>query len=133
MANVPAVPELGSMGWVTDPLKTIELIFMHSLVADRSQSNVYDGVVVSVPWIIARYQQTPLRLTEELTSAYKAIFGRYFSSVNPKVKYKDIENVNKYELFVSVDVVREGKTYSLARIFDLENGKLMRLLSEINE
>lgn len=129
---VAVVPELGAMGWVADPLKKLEKVFMHTLATDASQSNEYISSIVSIPFIIANYQHIPNRLAEELTAAYKEVLGRYFTTVNPKIKYNDIKDTNKYDLYISIDVQLDGKTYSLTRVFDLENGKLVRLLSEIN-
>lgn len=127
------VPELGSGGWVTDPLKALDLIFAHALESDFSQSNVFHGRVTSIPFIIALHQTRPDNLSQELETALRNLFGRFFDSTNISVRYAEPDAYGKYVLTVGVSVTKNGIDYSLSTVISIKDGKVVEVLKELNK
>lgn len=132
MATV--LPALNGDGWISDPLKQLDLLFAHALESDFSQSNIFHGKVTSIPFIVAIHQANTENMAREMQDALKLYFGRYFDSVNVTASIgDDIEGTNKYPLFIEATITKDGSLYSLSNILNVENGKITDVLREVNK
>ena len=132
MATV--LPALNADGWITDPLKQLDLLFAHALETDFSQSNTFHGRVTSIPFIIAIHQANPDNLVRELKQSLTVYFSRYFDSVTVNSSVgPDIEGTNQYPLFIEATVSKNGSLYNLSNIVTVENGKIANVLREVNK
>lgn len=127
------VPELGFMGWISDPLKKVDMLFSHVLESDFSQSTIYQGKVTSLPYIIARHQHDPLELQGEIQIQLSAYFGRYFEIASVLCKSGELNENNQYPVSLSISVQENGKLYELVNTLFLENGKVVKVLNEVNK
>jgi hypothetical protein len=124
------LPELGSGGWVTEPMKQLDLLLAHAMESDYSQSTIYFGNITSIPYLFQKFQHDPGRLCSELENMLSAYLSRYFDTVSVRCTTEDKED-NKYDLYISGTVKRKGLSYELAKVVDLENNR-MRYVAEVN-
>lgn len=129
---VAVVPELGAGGWVTDPLKTLDLVIAHAFETDYSQSTIYVDQVVSVAYILQQYQHNPTTLMEQIQTALQRLLNRYFDASTVTTSYVDSTTENRYSLHLNVMVKRDGLSYSLTHLYNIVNGRFIRVLEEIN-
>jgi hypothetical protein len=125
------VPELGPGGWVTDPIRTLDLIFSHCLESDYSQSTVFYKMVTSIAYIIAFYQNNPAQLASELESRLELYFKRYFNTAQVQVTTGTVVE-GRYNIDVIASVTRDGKTYQLGKIVEIEGGKIKKVIAQAN-
>ena len=128
----PTVPELGAGGWVTDPLKTLDLVISHAFETDYSQSSIYPGNVTSIAYILSQYQNSPSRMVEEIQKALIRLLNRYFEAVDVLGSYTEYMDDNRYELKLDVTAKRNGRSYNLTQVYNISNGRFNRVLEEIN-
>ena len=128
----PILPALNGNGWVTDPTILLNTLFAQCLVADYSQSTIYDGTITSIPYLVATYQDNPLVMATKLEEALTLYYSRYFVQVTVLVTYSDVPDI-LYPLYISIDVIVGGITYSLANVASIKNGMLNAVLQEINK
>lgn len=132
-AREKVVPELGFMGWITDPLKKLDILFAHAVLTDYSQSTVFRNKVTSIPYIIAQYHNMPLELQGELQIKLQAYFSRYFDTVSVQCKSQPADQDNRYTVSLSIAVQDKGNFYELVNVLVLENGKVASVLKEVNK
>ena len=119
MADV-AVPVLGFLGWRDDPAKKLDILLAHTLVADYSQSNRWEGTVTSLAYLIAKYGRDAYLMRTESEKAYERYLSNYFSKVEVTVTTKvSDEKTDKYELVITVEVWVNGVKYDMAKAFDV--------------
>ena len=128
----PVLPVLGGSSWVTDPALLLSTLFAHCLVADYSQSTIYNGTITSIPYFIATYQNDPLTMTVKLEEALTLYYSRYFNNVTITVTYNDTQEIT-YPLNISILAIVNGVSYSLANVASIKNGVLLDVLQEINK
>jgi len=130
MASV--IPNLGSDSWVSDPNKKLTLMFAHALLADNSQSTIYNGSITSIPYIIGVYQNNTIEMTNQLETALSTYFLRGFDTADVTIS-NTTPTDGKYQLNVSVNVTWNQIPYSLNQAFTVAGGVLTNLFKAINK
>lgn len=126
------VPSLGFMGWISDPVKKLDMLFSYILESDNSQSTVFYGRVVSLQFIFAKYQNYPTELANELQIKLQELFGRYFEIASVQCKVGATDENNRTEIDLSISVQENGNTYEMVNTLALENGKAKKVVKEVN-
>lgn len=126
------LPVLGGEGWVTDTANQISILMAQALVADYSQTTIYADSVTSIPYIVAQYQTDPLNMAIKLEDALMTYYKRYFTQVTVTVTYDDTPGIT-YPLYISIIVVDNGTSYSLANVASIDKGILTAVLREVNK
>jgi len=132
MINKTILPILGGSGWSDDPDTQIAELFAHALVADYSQSTEFTGQVTSIPYIIAKNQKTPNRMSGELEAALNIYYSRYFTTTDITVGYIDTKDGN-YNLRIYIKVTLNGVSYSTKRAGVVGDGILSRVVEVANQ
>lgn len=126
------LPVLGGEGWVTDTASKISILMAQALVADYSQTTIYADTVTSIPYIVAQYQTDPLNMAIKLQDALTVYYNRYFTQVTVTVTYDDTPGIT-YPLYISIVIVDQGNSYSLANVASIDKGMLTTVLREVNK
>lgn len=126
------LPVLGGEGWVTDTTNKISILMAQALVADYSQTTIYADTITSIPYIVAQYQTDPLNMAIKLEDTLTTYYKRYFTQVTVTVTYDDTPGIT-YPLYISIIVVNDGISYSLANVASIDKGILTTVLREVNK
>lgn len=128
-----AVPQLGGIGWITETKEKMKILFAHALVTDKSQSNLYEGTITSIPYFIAKFQKDPQLMATELEIALVTYYQRYFDSVEIIVEAINLTEDVNYSLSISIKVTEEGEAFNLSFLADIDDGSLTNVIQEINK
>lgn len=125
------VPTLSEDGWVKTPLMMADYLFSHFLLADYSQTEVYEGQVSSMSWILHESNNnvsTTIRLME---NGLKTYFGRYFPRVDVQVT-DSTADVNSSKVALSIYVAftdKEGNDHTLDKAIELTDSNTARVIN----
>lgn len=130
---VAAYPALS--GFITDPRKTLDLIFSSYLLSDASQSNTFQGVVISLPKRIQLFNGNPDIFVEDVRTDLLSCLSRYFDQSNVQVNYKDIDETPDHTLhiYIGATVARDNITYDLARTISITDSKTFKVIDTLNQ
>lgn len=125
------VPTLSLDGWVKSTAEKADYLMAHFFEAEYSQTQFYRNSVASFPWIIQNNQGDMPKTTRALQETLTLYFSRYFSQVVVQSSYKSItENSSQIQLNIYVSFVdHDNKEFSLARLVDVVDSKLSRVLT----
>jgi len=126
------LPCLSGDSWCTDIRRQISNLFAYALTSNYSQSNIYNGNITSIPYLIAKYQNNQLDMADEMQVALTKYYNRYFPNTNIQVDYDTPVN-DSYKLYISVTITVNGIVYTLAVVAAVDNGALSKVLSQINQ
>lgn len=127
-----ALPSLSGNGWITDPTIMLKTLLTNCLVSDYSQSNIYNGTITSFQYIVARFQHKENELVNELETHLKNYIQKFFIISNISVTVSDRVTDNLFDLYISVTVTHDNKTYSLATVAAVKDGLLSNVLEVLN-
>ena len=118
------LPMLSGEGWQKDPDMIMSKLFIHIFLTDYSQSNIYQGKVTSLQYILAEYGDDVPKLTREVTEAVKTYYRNYFDSadVEFELSQQDDPDVSAKMIFdIRITTTLNGKTYDLNRTMQIDN------------
>jgi len=110
-----AVPVLGSDGWVTDPEKMMNHLYMNMYEANYSQSTAMYGEVTSFQHIITSYGNDPHLLSSQMTNAIRKYYSRYFDSADVSFTRVDTTDGENMVYNLEINATLGKKSVSLAR------------------
>lgn len=121
MATV--IPVLGGENWLADPELIMNKLFVHMFLTDYSQSNIYQGSVTSLQYILAEYGDDVPKLTNAVTNAITKYYGNYFDGADVTFKLVDGDTgtSGKMSFNLQITAVMNGKTYDLNRTLQVDN------------
>lgn len=123
-----AVPTLSTAGFLEDPAQKLDKILSYFFVADKSQSNVHDGLVSSLPYIIKEYSHNVNQLVNETQNAIIRMLNASFDECTVTVRVEDSkENGNEYNMFVEATVISDRKDYTLYRLVSVANETISKV------
>lgn len=124
------LPILGGEGWLKDPNLIMDRLYMHVFLTDHSQSNIYQGDVVSLQYILSLYGDDELSITTAVQKSLKSLYNKYFKNVS--VGFKSIdpsavgepESILVFSLSITGDL--DGKSYELSKIIKADKSATMK-------
>lgn len=128
---------IGSLteGWVHTATEKIDTLLSLWLVSDYSQSEVFHGTIMSLPYQIVKYGHEPDRFTQEISDTLTTYIGRYFDNVEVNVKYKYLEDNaigGPYGITIEVKGNSNGVSVNLAKGLEIRDSKLSNIISISN-
>jgi hypothetical protein len=133
------VPTLSSRGWVRAPAEKADYLLSHFFEADRLQTYLYGDNVSSLQFLVEQHGHDPLTFCSALQQTLQNYLGRYFDSAQVEVTSDDNPAYNTtpnptsaVTVRIWASVVQEGKEYSIVKLIETANSKLVRVLDLIN-
>lgn len=124
------VPALNA--WLDSPPDQISYMMSCVLTSEYSQTTLYYGDIVSLPWIVAQNQDNKEVVVNLLQDGLIKMFGRVFDTVQCTVTPDTTEGV-RYTIMIDLSVTKNAKGYSLLASALIENGVLQNTLNEIKQ
>ena len=139
MAKV--VPSLSTQGWLDetkDPTTITSKLLSYFVVADHSQSNVYQGNISSLPYLMATYGHDDQSFRRQIESTLATLLGRYFDNVTVTAStYEEVDENQKPNGRYGVSLILEqrylGQQVNLAYQLENRQDSFYVLQQQINE
>lgn len=130
MTNTIKVPSLSTDGWIDSPVKIADNIFSYFFVSDYSQSYIYAGKIVSLPWLIQAGQGNEQKTAELVQTDLNNLFSSYFTDVIVSTSIQsDSQAPNNAILTIYVNFTSEGKSYTLGRLIEVVDLTINKITS----
>lgn len=135
-----AVPTLSSRGWVRSAAEKADYLLAHFFESDHFQTYLYGDSVASLPYLVEQHGGDPMKLCSELQQVVQAYLSRYFDNAQVEVTSDDdpAYNLNPnpnsaVALRMWASVLQDGKEYSVARLIETANSKLVKVVNLNNQ
>jgi hypothetical protein len=130
-----AIGSLSDKGWIHDVKPKADKLMGYYMTSNYSQSNLFFGEIVSLPKQIQEHNSDPVALRELIRSDLERILGRFYDSVSVDVSTSLANQDDPGRLNVTVQalVAQDGQTYSLGRLIESVNGKVVKIIKLNNE
>jgi hypothetical protein len=125
------VPTLTAAGWVENIGPKTDQLIAYFLSSQYSQSNLYRRNITSLDHILAKYGEDPLTVRQEVTTALEKYLERFFDAVSVIATTKD-DDGGRYRLLLDIDVVENGKTYSVGKEILAMDSKVLKIMDRQN-
>ncbi len=129
----PILPTLTSVGWLKNPKDIMGTLFANALVSDYSQSNIYQGTITSISYIVFTHQNNIDALTTALRDQLEKYYSRYFDNTLTVETASSINSNGKYTISCNISAIANGELLALATIGTLDDGVLKDVIYEINK
>lgn len=121
-------PSLNGHGYTKNAYVIADEIFASSIWAKSSQSDIYNGQIISLDMMIQQYAEDPSGLCNEMTDRYTELFSTHFSDVKVLVTPVIDDTKDTYGVDFKVRFSRDGKSYDFSRIIEHYNGVIKQVL-----
>jgi len=128
------IPTLSLDGCVaTSDIKIVK-IFEHFLASEKDQSNIFNGYITSLKYILDEYSNAN-DIEEGITLTLTGMYTRYFDSVDIEVNVDDNDDKEStYNINIDIDVMDEyGNKYSLSRSLENINSEIYSFDEQVSE
>lgn len=136
MVKKKLMPTLTAKGWLTDLAEIIDMALSHMFVSDYSQSNLHHGDITSFSWLVAQHGNQPAVMATELENSLLVYLSRYCERCNVVVTYDFIKgteiNKSKYNLFIRLEVFKDGERYALDKEIEVIDSKFKMITGVLN-
>lgn len=129
--GTPCVPSLTAGGWVTEPGMKLDLAFADFLASNYSQSEVFEGKISSLPYIIQHTSGNVDALRREAADSLQRHLHKLFEKVSVSADVRDVETGNGAHttLIYKITVVDDNKAVIFNRqIEDIRSNSLKLII-----
>lgn len=127
-----SIPTLTIDGFVDNPKLKMSKIFEYFLLADYSQSSIFQGDVSSFKYIMAT-NSLDLEIVDAMESTLTRLFERYYDSASVDVRVETNPDTNTQYLKINVVVTNNGEKYYLYREIQYTNGRIDKMSDRVDE
>jgi hypothetical protein len=128
------IPTLTTAGFVSDVPTMIDRMLAYYIASDFSQSNLFQGKILSLQKQMQAYQYDNNQLITSVREELEGYFGSIADSVTVEVStdLPNPEDPNRINVRVSVIVVKSGKQYSIGRLIETQDSITQRIFDANN-
>lgn len=129
------IATLSSAGWVSGVAETADRLIAYFLYADKSQTEFYPSVVYSLPYLIQQNGSNPLELERSVKSAISTYLQPYFDQIEATVTTDQptTDDPNRINLSIDLMVAKGTVSYSLGRLIQILNGRVVDIINRNNQ
>lgn len=125
MATVHA--SLNGYGYTKDPSIIADEIFGEAIYSRRSQSDIYNGKIVSLDDMVRQFSERPADLCKEMEDKYTELFGRHFDDVVVQATSEEPEGKDVFSVVLKIRYKRDAMQYDFARVIEHYNGVVKQI------
>lgn len=124
-SSVIALPMFASSGWTTSLNEKADGILSQFFEADALQSELYQGNVSSLQYLIHEYNNDPIKMVSAIRSALENLLGRYYpQGCNVEVTSDATSPTwvgSQYDIKITALVTENGTQQSFGYLVSAEN------------
>jgi hypothetical protein len=130
-----AVPTLSTAGFVTDMPSMIDRMFSYYLTSDYSQSNLFEGKILSLQKQVQAYQHDRTMLVSNIRDELEGYFNSVADSSTVKVSLDDPnpDDPSRINITLEAMVIKNGKAYSVGKLIETQDSKILKIIHLNNE
>lgn len=117
------VPTLSLDGFVNNKNIQVSKLFLYFLSSKFSQSNTYYGDIVSLDYILAKYNN-PVELKTQILDALNKLYKRHFDRVDLDVKVEVSNADTKINIYIDGTLTDNNTTYTLTKEFSVSGADI---------
>jgi len=124
------VPTLSSSGWVVELAEKVDRLMAYFFVSDHSQSNIYEGHVVSLPYIVQSYGNDDSSIRTAIQQNLNVLLGRYFeqSTVDVTVDLPTSDTDTRMTIRVDATVTDGRYRHSVGKLITTVNSRVVEIM-----
>lgn len=132
------VPSLTATGWMRDPLMAGGQLLAYFIESDYSQSNTFLGQVLSLPYIVQKFNENPSELCSKINSALTQLFSRQFSTdtnnsnVTCDVRHDAKDDITRYNFTIDLTWYVSGTGFQLGRAVTISKSIIEHVIDTYN-
>lgn len=124
------VPTLSPEGWLKDLVSAANKLMDYFLASEHSQSDQFKGHVTSFPYLVQQSGHDPNELESNVQIQLSTFLRRTFEEVNVQVDSNNLDSPDgRYNLTIDVMITDKGKQYSLGRLIEIGESKILAIQS----
>ncbi len=125
---------LSSAGVISTLPEIADKSMAYFFASEYSQSNIHRGNVISLPWIVHRFQSDEGELKDELQKRLTTYLERIFEGAEVTVQTSADRGVDepKYEVRIDAIVFDNGQRYSLGYLIQTSRGEVVNIMNMNN-
>lgn len=125
------VPTLTASGWVNSIAESVDYLLSYYFTTYKSQSYIHKDYINSLQYTIEKYGNNEFNLVDRIKSDLETMLNRYFVVTNIDVTIKNTGDNNsseRYELYISINIYRDGIHHSVGYLTTLVDSKLLKFV-----
>lgn len=131
ITNKPMV-SLSSMGWITSLEHQVDQMFADFVTSEYSQSVLYYGNILSLPYIVQRYGNDKQKFRRKMKEALDKLFS-FYTETSIEVTVEDVtQGSARYNVNVRCIVTYDNQEYNLARQLTIADSKVKQIVNLSN-
>ena len=120
---VGAIPHLSVDGWIKNKEIIMLKLFEHFIASEYSQSNIYQGTVVSLKYLTHNHTEV-YDLQQAISLALTKMYEAYFKHVEVIITVKEVDTAN-LDISIDIDAMDyDDVRYSLSKSISEIDGKV---------
>ena len=120
------IPSLTMSGYLSTAEQAINATFSYYLESEYSQSTVFRGQVLSLPYRLEQFSGDERNLVEAVSEDIENLFRRSFDGCTANVyATTSPDGEDKFDLNIGAAILNNGVEYSLNRVLKISNNKLV--------
>ncbi len=129
------IPTLSMAGFVSDVPTMIDRMLAYYLTSDYSQSNIFQGQILSLQKQIQAYQHNLLTLSTKVREDLEGYFSPNFDGMTIQVRsdLPNAEDPNRINLTINAVLVKDGVSYSLGKLIETQHSITKNIINLNNE
>lgn len=113
------IPTLSKLGVITDPNRAMLYLFKSFLTIDKAVSNLWQGEVISLMYLIKKFAKNPEGLRDAVEDDLTRVYNRFFDKVQISVEINSATELSMQDtpainLVMALFIEDGGDTYQLA-------------------
>ena len=125
-----AIAALDTNGWIDDPVILGDYIFACSMLANKSQSIIFNDSVMSFQDTLAATAKEIIPLQQAMRKFFQDLYMRYFDTVDAQCICQEVDG--RINMYITVIYTSKGSAYSLGRELSDITSKSMKIFEYNN-
>lgn len=130
MIAAKVVPTLSPHGWVHGTAEKVDFLLAHFFETEANQSYIFYGSVTSIQALIEQAMHDMFQLCKLIKDRLGDFLKRYFDAVVIECSEQEATpGSNRTDIRLFVQVIDDGKEYSVGQLLREKNSKFTRVVN----
>lgn len=126
------IPVLGPDAWLDDPVKEGQVLFMHYLLSNKSQTNLYFNMIRSFPADLAENISDVRACSRAVENSLISLYSPLFDTVEITVTPVESDTESSQAMNIYITYSRNNITYNLSNIIKFNDSGLQKVIDISN-
>lgn len=129
-SRIKKIPTLSTQGWVSTTEEAINKLFDWFVASEYSQTLLFSGKVISLPYLISQYANEPDNLCDAICRNLEELYRRTFDGCAVTARYDKNDEVGSgFDITLSIIITQNGIEYNGGRALKVMNNRVISVIS----